>query len=292
MGVVMPRLAWIVLLSFVTLLPSLHAQPKASKEEPINSENNSAKIKAILDRVVEVEEVKEIQIRELLKDLAEKNQIPLVLDPIAFIQLAADEEPQVSIAATKDKVRSILKKILTPYQLTFGQVGDQIIVTSEESLISRQYRQKVDLNINEEKFGTVLKKLSRQYGVNLVLDPRTAATKTHDKMVTLEVEEVPLETAIRLLTEMAGAKPVLMGNVLFITTEERAEKLRDSDSLIPIPNNANTGFGNLPLIVPNPPFQPQFAAPAAAPAPPVPPKKEEAKKSESKEDLPPPPEKK
>ena len=41
---------------------------------------------------------------------------------------------------------------------------------------------------------------------------------------------MPLETAIRLAAEVAGMKAVRMGNVLFVTSEARGEKLRvDAD---------------------------------------------------------------
>ena len=44
--------------------------------------------------------------------------------------------------------------------------------------------------------------------------------------MTLQLEDVPLETAVRLLARLAGLKPVRLDNVLFVTTEERADKLR------------------------------------------------------------------
>src|SRR2546426_91868 len=75
--------------------------------------------------------------------------------------------------------------------------------------------------------------LATRYGVNVVIDPRTVKTKAADNPVTLQVDDVPFESAIRLLCEMADLKPARMGNVIFVTTEARADKLRDGDSLVP-----------------------------------------------------------
>ena len=44
--------------------------------------------------------------------------------------------------------------------------------------------------------------------------------------MTLPLEDVPLETAVRLLAEMAGLKPVRVGNTLFVTKKEIAADLR------------------------------------------------------------------
>ena len=43
--------------------------------------------------------------------------------------------------------------------------------------------------------------------------------------VSIQLEDVPLETAVRLLAEMAGLKPVRVGNVLFVTKKETANEL-------------------------------------------------------------------
>jgi hypothetical protein len=70
--------------------------------------------------------------------------------------------------------------------------------------------------------------------------------------VTLQLEDVPLETAVRLLADLAGLKPVRLDNVLFVTTEERADKLRPDATPSPAPAS---------IAIDRP-----AAAPAAAPA--------------------------
>jgi len=86
-----------------------------------------------------------------------------------------------------------------------------------------------------------VKQLAADTGANLVLDPRLKDRASAP--VTLKLEDVPLETTVRLLAEVADLRAVRMSNVLFVTTPERAEKLRpDADG--PVPATGATPFFN------------------------------------------------
>src|SRR5438067_1399862 len=62
--------------------------------------------------------------------------------------------------------------------------------------------------------------------------PQTSPAAKEAKMeVSLQMEDVPLETAVRLLSEMAGLKPVRVGNVLFVTTKANATEMRADPEL-------------------------------------------------------------
>ena len=97
--------------------------------------------------------------------------------------------------------------------------------------------------------------------------------------VTLKLEDVPLETAVRLMAEVADLGAVRMNNVLFVTTPERAEKLRPNadgptqpgNNVVPFPGGFNPppgglggfGFGGVVPAIPVPPAPPP--PPAEAP---------------------------
>ena len=102
-------------------------------------------------------------------------------------------------------------------------------------------RQIVDLNGADRPLPAVLKGLADQTGANVVLDPRIAK-KAADALVPLKLDDVPLETAVRLAAEVAGFRAVRMNNVLFITSEERAKVLRE-DADGPTPTSPNFPFG-------------------------------------------------
>ena len=80
------------------------------------------------------------------------------------------------------------------------------------------------VDAKDRPLGDVLQKLADDTGVNLLIDPRESA-KLKSK-VSLQLNDVSVETALRLLTALADVSIVSVGNVVFVTGEERAEKLR------------------------------------------------------------------
>ena len=108
-----------------------------------------------------------------------------------------------------------------------------------------------------------LRQLGRETAANVVLDGR--AEKEAETEVTLQLEDVPLETAVRLLSEMAGLKPVRVGNTLFVTRKELAAAMRNDPDFAP-PTPAAVSYINdftpqrcirgmrAPAAFPNPPF--------------------------------------
>ena len=133
-------------------------------------------------------------------------------------------------------------------------------------MCQRQLRQRVSVDWDDIQFTKALKDLAKETATNLVLDPRQAK-KAADVRVSMKLDDVPLETAVRLMAEMAGLKPARMGNVLFVTSEERAEKLKDAEHPAAMPGimgGIGIGGGGIGGVVPAVP------APAApAPAPPA-----------------------
>lgn len=70
---------------------------------------------------------------------------------------------------------------------------------------------------------TSLKELSHASGRNIILDGRVA--KEAQTPVTAVLKNAPLDTAIRLLADMAGLKMVALDNVLYVTSKENAKCL-------------------------------------------------------------------
>ena len=60
----------------------------------------------------------------------------------------------------------------------------------------------------------------------MVLDARTE--KKVEVEVTARLRNVPAQTAVRLLADMAGLEAVWVNNVLYVTTPENAAKLEKS----------------------------------------------------------------
>lgn len=158
-----------------------------------------------------------------------------------------------------------------PYNLHYAVVGDAVLITTEDMAIYRQLKQRVSLDLNGEEFSTALKGLARDTGVNLILDPRVA--KEGQARVSLQVDAIPLQSAVRLLAEMAGLKAMQLGNSLFLAAKANAAELRSEPDLTPagIPGAVDT---DIPVLarpgVAVAPAVPAPAEPAPVPAPPAP----------------------
>jgi type II secretory pathway component GspD/PulD (secretin) len=135
----------------------------------------------------------------------------------------------VTLKAKDMKIRDALKQILAGEDLTYVILGDSVLITTEAMAIQRQFKQHVSLDLDAVPFKQAVKQLARETGANLIVDSKLA--KEIDVAVTLQVEDVPLETALRLLTEAAGLKPVRLGNVIYLTSKANAQELRSDPEL-------------------------------------------------------------
>jgi len=229
----------------------------------------------------------------VMNTLSEEYKINIVVDRTVIQQMGFEPEGMnVELKMKEGKLRQALRAIVGQYNLTFAIIGDSLVITTEEVAVYRQLKQRISVDYDSVPLSKAVKDLATRYGVNVVIDPRTVKTKAAENPVTLQVDDVPFESAIRLLCEMADLKPARMGNVIFVTTEARADKLKDGDSLVPTPGIPTPGLpgvfpgvlgglgGGLAIPAPAPPVV--VPPPVAAKDDPAPakdePKKEEPKK--------------
>jgi hypothetical protein len=234
--------------------------------------NKIEEIRKALDSVVTLEE-SQTNLPAFLEKIGNDHKIQIVLDRTVLAALGLAEETMMVETKQKDvKLRTGLRNILGTYGLTFAIIGDQVVVTTEEMALYKQFKQRIDVDFNEVPVSKAMKDLSQRYGVNIVLDPKCVKAKTTEIAITLQLEDVAFEGAVRLMSEMAGLKPARLSNVIYITTEDRADKINKDSELIPNPHPDLPG-GTLPGgpgfpggIVPAPGVLPP-AVPMAVPAP-------------------------
>ena len=212
-----------VLLALTPALTAAPAVPEKAAASP------AEKVRTVLEQVISVD-VSEQPLDLALKQLHEQTKLNFVLDRFTLLQMGQQPEQMPVNVKLKDvKVKSALRSILTPYNLSYAIIGDTVIVSTDEMAMYRQMRQRVNLDCEKEELTTVLKKLARETATNLMVDTRAA--KEAKIEVSLQMEDVPLETAVRLMAEMAGLKPVRVGNVLFVTTKANANEMRADPDL-------------------------------------------------------------
>jgi hypothetical protein len=163
----------------------------------------------------------------------------------------------------KDFLRNCLKQItVSPSEATYVVVGDTVILTTEDHAPYRWLKQRVNLDCDKEELSSALKKLSRDTGMNFVLDAR--ATDEAKALVTLQLNDVTLETVVVLLAETVRLKAVRVGNTVFLTTKEHAAEM------LPVPKlDPNTGMPIVPAQGPVAPVIGPLPLPDEYPGPPL-----------------------
>jgi hypothetical protein len=256
-------LAAVALLAAAGPLAAAPGPKGADKADPVAAEA----IRKALDRTGNFD-FTGAELTNVLHNIAEEYKISIVLDRVVVQHMGFEiGSMAIELKMKEGKLRHALRAMLGEYNLTFATVGDALVITTEEVAVYRQLKQRISVDYEAVPLGKALKDLSTRYGVNVVIDPRTAKTKAADNPVTLQVDDVPFEAAVRLMCEMADLKPARMANVIFVTTEARADKLRDGDSLVPtpglpVPGVPGLGIGGLggivpgPVVIPTPPKAP------------------------------------
>jgi hypothetical protein len=168
---------------------------------------------------------------EVLMHLREKSQVEFNIDQVGLamvgVNVDAGAGEPIVVKSNGGKLSAALRKLLAGQQLTYVIFEDSVLITTPELATQRQMRQRVNLDLDEVPLAKAVRDLGRNYAFNVVIDPRV--TKQAQRPVSLTLDGASLETGVRLLAELADLKAVRLDNVLFVTTEERADKLRKEE---------------------------------------------------------------
>jgi hypothetical protein len=225
-------------------------------------ETPATKAKAALEEVGNVV-VENKSLTDFVAFVKARTRLDVQLDGAALGQTGMDPNmPQLSVNARDVPFREAVDAALAPIGLKIGAVGGVLVISTEDGLIVKQMRQKVGVSTGTA--GEIFAKLRAKTGANIVIDPRQKQ-KIAEATCELDLTDVTLETAVRLVAEVAGYRAIRMGNILYVTTNERAKELRpDADG----PTQPGTLYplmsGGLEVPLPGP-------VPNVAPAAPAPP---------------------
>jgi hypothetical protein len=256
----------------------------APSDSKARSTGAADKVKKELDRTINLD-CDQQPLALAVAQIHELTKVNFILDRLTLAQNGIDpDQLTVSLKLKEVKARSALRSLLTPYNLNFAILGDTVLISTDEVAMLRQVRQRVSIDLEKVELSRALKQLARETGTNLLLDTRVM--KDGQTPVTLQMEDVPLETAVRLMAEMVNLKPVRVGNTLFVTSKANANELRNDPDLQPPPqpNNPNGVIINGGMVMPAPAA---IVAPAGGPpAPPPPAAAPPGKPAEEKADKP------
>jgi hypothetical protein len=222
------RLSFIALFCLSCSRGSVFANdPPAPVPNDIKPKKESAAetINKTLDKTISMEFANQ-PLNEAITKLTEQTKLNFILDRGTIQQMGiAPEQAVVTGKLENVKLRTGLRRLLSQYNLGYAIIGDMVLISTEDMAIHRQMRQRINLSLEKVPFQEALKQLAKETATNLVLDARV--TKEGLTAVTLNLEDVPLEVAVRLMANQAGLRPVRTGNVLYVTTKANAAELRN-----------------------------------------------------------------
>ena len=227
----------------------LAAVPASAPAAPVPAANATAEknplatVRKALDEVGDMN-YQARSLNDIIADLKDKSKIPVVIDNMVY-QFGLDpNQPLVNVSLKQVKLKDGLKAALAPFNLKFGLTAEGLFISTEEGVIAKQLRQRVSIDCDGTEFAAAVKQLAADTGANITIDPRL---KDKAKAaVTLKLDDVPLETAVRLMAEVSDLRAVRMSNVLFVTT---ADKVRDKG----ITDDGPAGSANPNPVFPFPP---------------------------------------
>lgn len=223
-------------MSPLVLLVCLAADPTPKGPKP---ETPAGKVRTALNETGFVV-LENKSLTDFVAYVKSKTRAEVVLDYRALAMNGMDaHSPAITISARDVPLREGFAQALAPLGLRIGNVGGTIVISSEEGLTSRQMRQRV--SIAPGPAGAVLADLASKTGANVVIDPRQKKLIA-EAGCDLELNDVALETAVRLAAEVSGFRALRMGNVLFVTTNERARELRPDADGPALPQSAIPNF--------------------------------------------------
>jgi hypothetical protein len=209
----------------------------AQEEEPAPSkkcELTAGQIRAALSEKVTLD-FESASLSEAVAHLRTKTKIPFVLDTpllnnLGLIDGGNNPQPQgptFRLKATNMPVRLALRRMLEPYSLGFAVIGEGVFISAEEQVAFRQFTQRVSVDAQGVSVSKVLRQLADETGVNVMIDQRVE--KQAEREITAQFDDVPVDSAVRLVSEVASLKAMQVDNVLLITTPEHAEKIRHEE---------------------------------------------------------------
>jgi hypothetical protein len=172
---------------------------------------------------------------------ADGKEWPILVDADAFREEYPDDpdiyETQVRIPPfpRKMSIGQVLRLALSKVprnNATFFVYPDRIeITTLKRGAVEYKLKQRVVAAFDNRKLSQALRELSDMTATTIIIDSRVGDKQ--DRLVSASfLHDVNLAGAVRVLSEMADLKVVVLDGVIFVTTPAHAEALRKEKSLL------------------------------------------------------------
>jgi hypothetical protein len=220
---------WAVVVAPLLAAPLFAADPALpAKESPATA---GERIRTMLkEKKISIEVVDQPLILAV-NQLREQTKINFVLDRFT-IQMIAQQMGQdmeglpVNVKVKDKPIKDALDEIVVkPFHLAYAIIGDAVVISTEAMTTERQLKQHVACDFDEVEVVAALLQLKKETGfTNIVLDAAVEKGRAGKARVSLQMDDVPLETAVRLLAEMGGLRAIREANVLIVKPRPVAEE--------------------------------------------------------------------
>jgi hypothetical protein len=223
--------------------PAAAPQTKAQLPKPTD---RVAQLRQRLNQVIshEVRLEANTPLRDALEFLADRFDITILVDTPAFRQeqMEAVEDAPVKLQVNDVLLSTVLQLVAAQVQGVFQVKGDHIeIITVQKASAQiwglpdneegpdlpgrkRPRLPLVNITLHERALQDALADLVDLTGVSVMLDTQRAGERARQP-VAVNLENVPLDTAARLLAHQADLQVVGLDNVLYVTTPDHAAVL-------------------------------------------------------------------
>ncbi len=238
--------------------PAVEAKRKPKANSPVGA-STGLEIRDALSKNVEFNGVDDprITLIEVLDKLTNVYHVTFDINERAFEAESLNDIARTEVAnrsplpPMKTTLERVLRKVLTRVPASSGAVflirKDHIEITTRDAirrelgLRKREPTKPLDddadanrpalpplvwEDLNKVPLEKALSDIAANTGVNVVLDPRVE--KKSSAEVTTTLRNVPVETAVEVLADMAGLSVVYRDNIVYVTTPENAERLLKS----------------------------------------------------------------
>lgn len=227
---------------------------KQAIPEPARAELDAFKLRDKLARKVNLDRGLEPQtpLKDALEFLGDRYDLTLIINTAAFKTIGMEKVEDSAVALPKlvgIKLETVLQMLLSQVASTDGVkatyriLPDHIEITTELDTCPEAWQGKhrgkraipsVSADFDRLPLDRCLDRLAALTGINVVLD-KSRAREAGSKSITTRFNNVPVDTAVLLLTNMAGLEPVALDNVLYVTTRENVATLRAARPISPKP---------------------------------------------------------
>jgi len=247
----------LVLIAFLALAGAWYATPTGSpliaaqavkpaeKEEPPPFAR-AFELAALLEKTIDYAGVegKEIKLGEELERIQKLYKVTFDVNEKAFAAELMADALEVKIAdpnpippmktTLRTALRRILSRVAPKSRATLLIRKDHLEITTENAVRAEfgmppakgeeRLPPLVTCEVNKLPLEAALARVALLADVNIVLDGR--ASKQGETTTSARLLNVPVDTAVRLLADMAGLEVVRMHNVFYVTTPANATKVR------------------------------------------------------------------